>query len=154
MSNRKMNRLKGEALHHLREGRPDDALTAILGAVAAAVEAGDGDDAVDTTELSLVYETLARVHINLEDIDSALAAAREMLRLRIVSGREGLISAGRVFLSNLLVRTGDLAEAESELMMATVEYARELGANHAETRLVIEKLEIVRRRRAVAAVPQ
>ena len=35
-----------------------------------------------------------------------------------------------------------------------LEYARELGANHAETRLAVEKLELVRRRRAVAAVPQ
>ena len=149
-----MNRLKGEALHHLREGRPDDALTATLAAITAAVEAGDGDDAVDTVELSLVYECLARVHIDLEDIDEALLAAREMLRLRIVAGREGLISAGRVFLSNILVRTGDLAETEAELMMAVVEIARELGANHAETRLAIDKLELVRRRRAVAAVPQ
>lgn len=149
-----MNRLKSEALHHLREGRPDDALAATLSAIAVAVAAGDGDDAVDTVELSLVYECLARVHIDLENIDSALAAAREMLRLRIVAGREGLLCAGRIFLSNLLVRTGELAEAETELVMAVVEYARELGANHAETRLAVEKLELVRRRRVVAAVPQ
>jgi hypothetical protein len=149
-----MNRHKTEALHHLREGRPDDALGAVLAAITAAVAAGDDEDAVDTVELSLVYECLARVHIDLENIDSALLAAREMLRLRIVAGREGLICTGRVFLSNILVRTGELAEAEAELMMAAVEFARELGANHAETRLVIDKLELVRRRRAVAAVPQ
>lgn len=149
-----MNRLKGEALHHLREGKPDDALVAVLSAITEAVAAGDGEDAVDTLELSLVYECLARVHIDLENIEDALTAAREMLRLRIVAGREGLISAGRVFLSNILVRTGELAEAETELLMAAVEYARELGANHPETRLAIDKLELVRRRRAIAAVPQ
>jgi tetratricopeptide (TPR) repeat protein len=150
VSGRKMNRLKGEALHHLRERRPDEALAAVEQAVAVALEDADPD----AVELSMVYECLARVHIELGDIDDALAAAREMLRLRIEAGREGLLAAGRVFLSNILVRTGELAEAEAELVMAVVETAREVGARHAETRMVIRKLELVRRRRALAAVPQ
>lgn len=149
-----MNRCKHLALHHLRAGRADDALVAVSSAIEVAAAAADGDEAVDTAELSLVYECLARVHIEMRNIEGALGAAREMLRLRIVAGREGLVSAGRVFLSNILVRTGDLAEAEAELAMAVIEYAREMGEKHAETRMVVDKLELVRRRRVVAAVPQ
>ena len=148
MSTRSLARLRIEALHHLKNDRVDEALEAVELAVRLPREG------VDPAELSLVFEAAVRVHVERGDIDEAITAAREMLRLRVESGHEAITSAGRVMLSNLLVKVGELAEAEELLMTAAGESARYLGAEHAETRLIMNKLALLRKRRELAKVVQ
>ena len=152
MSVAKMKALMGEAVRAFRAGRLEEAHTTMEAALGEASE-----QPVESQELCTAFEDLARIRGDLGEIDKAAEAARELVRLCEASATkptDARLATARAFYSNYLASAGELAAAEEQLALALTAYEAEDGPDHRETRLIRDKLELVRRRLVVARTPQ